>query len=44
MKLDDYIWLDLGLEVFWKKGENRLLNVKEFRGGSGGGTCVDYQL
>ena len=32
---------DLGLEVFWKKGENKLLNVEEFRGGSGGGTCVD---
>ena len=26
---------------FLEKGENRLLNVVEFRGGSGGGNCVD---
>ena len=27
--------------TFWKKVENRLLNVEVFRGGSGGGNCVD---
>ena len=31
------MWLDLGLEVFWRKGEKSLLNVKEFLGGTGGG-------
>ena len=34
--------LDLGLGVFWIKGENSLLNVEEFRGGSGGGNWVDF--
>ena len=31
------MWLHLCLGVFWRKGENILLNVKEFLGGSGGG-------
>ena len=35
------MWLDLGLGVFWRKGENSLLNVEEFLGGSGGGNWVD---
>ena len=33
--------MDLGLEVFWRKGENSLLNVEKFRGGSGGANYVD---
>ena len=35
IKLDVYTWFYLGLEVFWKKGENRLLNFEEFRSGRG---------
>ena len=36
------MWLDLGLEVFWRKGEKSLLNVEEFLGGTGGGNWVDF--
>ena len=36
-----YTWLDLGIKVFWRKGENSLLNVEEFCGGSGEGNRVD---
>ena len=34
--------LDLGLGVFCRKGENSLLNVQEFLGGSGGGHWFDF--
>ena len=33
------MWLDLGMGVF---GENILLNVEEFLGGSEGGNWVDF--
>ena len=39
--MDVYMWLDLGLEVFWRKWEKSLLNVVEFLGGTGGGNWVD---
>ena len=33
--------LDLGIVVFWRKGEKSLLNVEEFHGGTGGGNWFD---
>ena len=36
--------MDLGLEVFWRKGEKSLINVEEFFGGTGGGNWVDFPI
>ena len=38
------MWLDSGLGVFWRKGENSPLNCEEFLGGSGGGNWVDLSI
>ena len=35
------MWLDLGLEVFLRKGEKSVLDVEEFLGGTGAGNWVD---
>ena len=35
------MWLDLGLGLFWRKGEKSLLNFEEFHRGTGGGNWVD---
>ena len=36
------MWLDLGLEFFWRKGEKSLLNIEEFLGGIGEAYWVDF--
>ena len=36
------MWLDLGVEVFWRKGGKSLLNVEEFLGGTGRENWVDF--
>ena len=38
------MWLDSGLEVFWRKGEKSLLNDEEFLGRTGWGNWVDLSL
>ena len=35
------MWLNLGPEVFWRKGGKSLLNIEEFLGETGGGNWVD---
>ena len=38
------MWLDLGLEVFWRRGEKCLLNFEEFLGVTVGGNWVDLSI